>query len=176
MNETIITELRQRVALLEAENAARRVIAEYMRLCDQLDERVTLDELGELFTVDAVWQGVGSRYGAAFGGHHGRQAIVAFLDGYRRPPPHFAFNAHFLTSETISAEAEDLAAGSWVMLQTSTLTTGASTLLAARLHVRFRFELGRWRIAYFQTTNLFSRACQDGWDSAAAVAVPTSQT
>jgi hypothetical protein len=46
----------------------------------------------------------GARYGATFGSHHGRDAIIAMLDSYRSPP-HFTFNAHFLTSETITVTA-----------------------------------------------------------------------
>ncbi|MNF18980.1 hypothetical protein D3C80_2234120 [compost metagenome] len=59
------------------------------------------------------------------------------------------------------------------MLQTSTFNDGASHLNAARLVVRFAMEEGRWRIAHFQTENLFSRPVT-GWNSDAPLPVPGS--
>jgi hypothetical protein len=131
-----------------------------------------MDELAELFARDAVWTGKGQRYGAAFGGHRGRAAIVAMLDSYRGPTPHFAMNAHFLASETIEV-ADDAASGtgSWMMLQTSTYATGSSDLRSARLQVDFMVEEGRWRISRFETENLFSRPV-GSWDDPAPVPVP----
>ncbi|PTQ13251.1 polyketide cyclase [Sphingomonas oleivorans] len=161
-----------RLERLEAESAIRGVMARYMELCDRLDATTPMDELGALFTRDALWAGKGARYGAAFGGHCGRDAIVAMLDRYRGPVPYFAMNAHFLTSEVIRVEG-DAAEGSWVMLQTSTYASGTSDLRAARLHVRFAVEEGRWRIARFETENLFSRPV-DRWDDPAPVPVPDS--
>ena len=159
-----------RLDRLEAESAIRTVMADYMRLCDRLDATTPMEELGSLFADDAVWGGRGARYGAAFGVHHGRDAILAMLDGYRRPIPHFTFNAHFLTSESIVVDGEG-AAGTWVMLQTATYATGASDLRAARLHVAFVRQEERWRIHRFQTENLFSRPV-DRWDDPAPVPVP----
>lgn len=164
--------LEQRVARHEAESACRWVMAEYMRLCDQLDASTPMDELAELFTGDAVWEGRGGRYAKAFGKHEGRQAIVDFLDAYRGPEPHFALNVHYLTSETIHVASPRLAHGSWVMLQVSTLRDGTSTLRSARIEAEFRFDFGRWRIAHFSTTNLYSQARQAPWDDAIAVVEP----
>lgn len=159
-----------RLDQLEAESAIRTLMADYMRLCDRLDEATPMDVLGELFTPDAIWAGRGARYGASFGAHHGRGAIVAMLDSYRGPTPHFALNAHFLTSETIRVEG-DGATGSWVMLQTATYASGISDLRAARLHLAFARHGGRWRISRFETENLFSRPV-DRWDDPAPVPVP----
>jgi hypothetical protein len=180
--------LTARLDLLEAETAIRAVMADYLRLCDQLDAATPLEELGELFTPEAVWTGSGARYAAAFGGHHGRAAILAMLDTYRTPP-HFAFNAHFLTSEKITVTA-DTAQGHWMMLQTATYTGGGSDLRAARLSVDFVRDADsvhavdsahsaavpdprRWRIHRFVTENLFSRPI-DRWDDPAPVPVPAS--
>jgi len=164
-----LEQLSARLEALEAEAAIRRVMAEYMRLCDRLDASTPMDQLGDLFTVDAVWTGVGARYATAFGSHHGRAAILAMLDGYRTPP-HFVFNAHFLTSESIEVDGPR-ARGRWLMLQTATYASGTSDLRSARLDVEFASDGERWRISRFSTENLSSRAV-DRWSDAAAVPVP----
>lgn len=164
--------LRTRIARLEAENACRHVMAEYMRLCDELGADTPMDDLGELFAADAIWEGRGARYSAAFGGHRGRRAIVDFLDTYRRPQPHFALNVHYLASEAIRVHGDTQARGSWAMLQLSTLSRGESIALGARLEVEFRFVDGRWRIARFVTRNLFSQANVRAWNDDTAVPVP----
>ena len=175
MLDTLNARLRHlaaRVARLEAEQEIRAVMMRYMELCDRLDADTPMDELGALFTTDAIWAGKGARYGAAFGGHRGRRAIVAMLDRYRLPIPHFAMNAHFLSSETIDvSEGQGRAKGRWMMLQTSTYADGRSDLRSARLEVGFAIEEGRWRIASFETENLFSRPV-DRWDDPAEVPVP----
>jgi hypothetical protein len=158
-----------RLDALESQVAIRAVMADYMRLCDHLDASTPMEELGDLFTPDAVWEGIGARYGKAFGGHHGRDAIVAMLDRYR-DPPHFSMNAHFLTSETITVDG-NAAQGQWMMLQTSTYSTGSSDLRSARLRVSFARQTSRWRISRFQTENIFSRPV-DRWDGGAALPVP----
>nr|WP_269450824.1 nuclear transport factor 2 family protein [Stenotrophomonas sp. MMGLT7] len=157
---------------MEAESACRWVMTEYMRLCDRLDASTPMDELADLFTEDAVWEGRGSRYGSAFGRHEGRHAIVAFLGGYRGPPAHFALNVHYLASETIHAADARLAHGSWTMLQVSTLAGGESQLRSARIEAEFRLDFGRWRIAHFSTANLFSQRREHPWDDDAAAAEP----
>lgn len=170
-----LDEMAGRLARLEAEGEIRRVMMRYMELCDRLDDATPMDELGELFATDAVWAGKGQRYGKAFGGHQGRVAIVAMLGSYRGPPPHFAMNAHFLSSETIQVAADcNSARGTWMMLQTSTHADGRSDLRSARLTVAFAVEDGRWRIARFETENLFSRPV-DRWDDPAPVPVPDIQ-
>ncbi|MFC3051990.1 nuclear transport factor 2 family protein [Kordiimonas pumila] len=166
-----ITDLEQRLSALEAEGAIRRVVARYMEICDALGPDTPMDELGDLFTEDAVWEGSGEKYGKAFGGHKGREAIVAFLDTYRKPKPHFASNVHFLTSEALTVNGTQ-AVGTWVMLQTPSFNTGESFVLAARLRLKFKYEHGYWRIDRFRTTNLFGRPIKGGWHSSAPIPVP----
>lgn len=170
-----LEQLAARLARLDAEREVRRVMMRYMDYCDSLNADTPMDELGALFARDAVWTGKGQRYGAAFGGHQGRAAIVAMLDRYRGPVSHFAMNAHFLSSETIDvAEDSQSAKGRWMMLQTSTYATGTSDLRSARLAVDFIVEDGRWRMARFETENLFSRPV-DRWDDPAPVPVPETR-
>jgi hypothetical protein len=106
------SDLLKRLALVEAEQAVRRVMTRYMRLCDQPDNGFPIAELGALFTTDAIWEGGGSTYGAAFGQHKGRDAIMEFIESFRQPKSHFTLNVHFLTSEDIAAVDAETAKGS----------------------------------------------------------------
>ena len=162
--------LEARLHQLESEHAVRACMNRYMALCDALDAHTPLEELAGLFSVDAIWEGKGAKYAKSFGGYRGREAIRAMFAGYMSEPAHFALNVHFLCSELIRVEG-DQANGSWVMLQTSTFASGASHLNAARLTVRFREEQGVWRMAHFQTENLFGRPV-DAWNSDAHLPVP----
>jgi hypothetical protein len=100
--------LRAELAGVRAEREVRAVVMRYFRLCDTLGADTPLEELGLCFTRSAVWEGRG-RYRTAFGRHEGRDTIVAMLGSYAQPQAHFAMNAHFLSSETISFEGVDAA-------------------------------------------------------------------
>ncbi|MBC2655720.1 nuclear transport factor 2 family protein [Pseudomonas sp. MSSRFD41] len=165
-----ISHLQARLRFFESQQAIRACINRYMTLCDALDARTPLDELAGLFTREAVWEGKGARYAASFGGYQGREAIRAMFATYMKTPAHFALNAHFLASEVIEVDG-DQGQGSWMMLQASSFTEGGSHLNAARLTVRFAVEEGHWRIARFQTENLFSRPTT-AWHSDAPLPVP----
>jgi ketosteroid isomerase-like protein len=162
----------QRLRRFESEHAVRTCMQRYMTLCDALDEHTPLEELAQLFTGDATWQGKGEKYANSFGGYSGRDAIREMFAGYMKPPAHFALNVHFLTSELIDVHGEH-AKGHWVMLQASTFSSGASHLNAARLSVDFAVEQGQWRIARFVTENLFSRPVT-AWNSNAPLPVPAA--
>lgn len=159
----------RRLALLEAEGAVRRVVAEYFRLCDTLGPDTPMDRLGDLFAVDAVWEGRG-RYRKAFGRHDGRAAIVAMLGSYTNPP-HFLLNGHYLSSEAIDVTGETSATGCWMMLQVSTYRDGRSDFRSAALTIDCIREDGAWRIARFVTENIFSRDVEP-WNDEAVISVP----
>ncbi|KQZ81112.1 nuclear transport factor 2 family protein [Pseudomonas sp. Root562] len=168
--EDRLERLEYRLWQLESEHAIRVCMNRYMQLCDDLGVNSPLDELAGLFTENAVWEGKGPRYEKAFGGYRGREAIKAMFATYMVDPAHFVLNVHFLTSELIQVR-EDQADANWIMLQTSTFASGASHLNSARLLVRFASEGGMWRIAHFQTENLFSRPVT-AWASSAELPVP----
>lgn len=162
-------EILGRLARLEAADAVRRVAMRYFRLCDTLGSQTPFDELGALFTRDAVWEGRG-RYRKAFGRHEGRDAVVAMLSAYA-DPPHFVLNGHFLSSEDIAVAGEAAATGSWMMLQVSTYRDGRSDLRSAALTLDFIVEEGAWRITRFVTENIFSRDVGP-WNDEAPISVP----
>jgi len=167
-----------RLDRLEAESAIRRLVARYFQICDDLGPDTPFEELGALFTRNAIWQGKG-RYQQAFGGYEGRDAIVAMIRSYCEPEPHFAMTAHFFSAESISVEGAK-ASGQWMMLQTSTYADGTSDLRSAALALHFALEDGAledgtWRIARFTTRNLFSRRI-DHWSDVADIPVPDPVT
>lgn len=158
-----------RLERIEARDAVRRVTMRYFRLCDALGPDTPFAALGDLFAHDAVWEGRG-RYRDAFGRHDGRQAIVAMLAAYAKPP-HFVLNAHYLSSEDIEVDGPDSARGSWMMLQVSTCRDGRSDLRSAALTLDFVREGEAWRISRFVTDNIFSRDVGP-WNDGAPIAVP----
>ncbi len=170
-NPVDLADLSARLSRLEAADAARRVTMRYFRLCDTLGPDTPLDELGALFARDAVWEGRG-RYRKAFGRHEGRDAIVAMLGSYTQPP-HFALNAHYLSSEDIDVVGEAVT-GRWMMLQVSTYSDGRSDLRSAALTIEFVREEGSVRIARFVTENIFARDVA-AWNDEAPISVPDPQ-
>ncbi|WP_314915790.1 nuclear transport factor 2 family protein [Pseudomonas helleri] len=163
--------LENRLRHLESEQAVRACMNRYMMLCDELGVNSPLDELADLFTEDARWEGKGAKYREVYGGYSGREAIKAMFATYMVEPAHFVLNVHFLTTELIRVQ-EHCAEASWVMLQTSTFASGASHLNSARLTVKFVQSNGVWRISLFQTENMFSRPVTD-WNTSAKLAVPS---
>lgn len=169
--DDLLTSLAARLDALESEQAIRACMNRYMALCDDLDEGFDLAPLMDLFTEDAVWEGMG-RYAGTFGRQDGRDAIRAMFAKYTVPPAHFRLNVHFLTSETIAVEGDD-GTGQWVLLQTSTFASGASQLSAAKITAHFRRgDDGRWRIRHFQTCRQFSRPVSTSWETDGDLPVP----
>lgn len=148
--------LHERLLRLEAAQGARGALARYMHLCDQPCAERGFPQLPDLFTEDAVWEGVGALYAGKFGQHRGPAAIAAFVGSYLAPSPHFERNLHFLTSEQLAVAADGASArGGWLMLQLSTYGAGGAEAITARLDVEFRpAPDGRWLISHFRTERL----------------------
>ena len=148
-------DLLQRVETLEGESQVRRLMARYMDLCDVPRAATNVRELADLFTVDAVWEGIGTSTAQTFGQHRGRDAVAAFVGSYLPPSEHFALNLHYLTSESIQVDGS-AAAGQWIMQQISTYADQRSELFGTRLAIDFRRVDGTWLIAHFRTQRLFN--------------------
>lgn len=153
--------LQARIVALEAENAVRKTIARYMALCDVPPGTLDGETLAALFTQDAIWEGIGPQYTQKFGHLRGHEAILAMLQRYLPPVPHFATNVHFLTSETIEVDGAR-AKGRWIMLQASGYVDARAELIAARLEIDFvPAQDGRnWLIQHFRTERLFDAPWQ----------------
>ena len=161
LSSDTIEALLARVTSLEAENAVRKTIARYMALCDVPSGVLDGETLAALFTQDAIWEGIGPQYTQKFGHLRGQEAILAMLQRYLPPVPHFATNVHFLTSETIEVDGAR-AKGRWIMLQASGYVDARAELIAARLEIDFvPAQDGRnWLIQHFRTERLFDAPWQ----------------
>jgi hypothetical protein len=150
--------LEARLSAVEDERAVRNALARYMALCDQPCGDRDFPQLGDLFTEDAIWEGVGELYAETFGIQNGRTEIVAFVGSHLAPhSSHFKMNAHLLTSDAVQVDG-DSARGQWLMLQASSYADNHSELIGARLTIDFKKQHRQnqsWQISHFRTQRLF---------------------
>ncbi|MGI4855727.1 MAG: nuclear transport factor 2 family protein [Janthinobacterium lividum] len=151
-----IEALLRRVACLEAQNAVRDVIARYMALCDVPCSAEIPGTLADLFTPDAVWEGVGALYAKKFGQTVGVAAIIDMLQRYLPPTRHFATNVHLLGMASIHVSADaQRATGRWIMQQSSIYVDHRAENIVARLHIDFVASADAgWRICHFRTERM----------------------
>jgi SnoaL-like domain len=158
-----VSEIERRLARLEAEADIRRLAARYMRLCDEPEPDEAGADFAEVFTEDAIWEGLGAKAGQEFKRVEGRNKLINWF-ATLRVPGHYLhkFNVHFLTSESILVDNDCSGAeGRWIMFQTTLLATGQAELRMARIVIRFRVEHGVWRIAHFTTRSLLKTEMND---------------
>lgn len=152
--------LETRLARLEAQEAATACLMRYFDLCDVPGPLADLDEIGGLFTEDAVWEGIGPEYEGKFGRAAGRAAVQDRVGSYLPPVEHFVRNAHLVTSGQVLVEG-DTATGQWLMQQLALYADGTADLLCARITVDFALTRVRHQppsalISHFRTQRLFA--------------------
>ncbi|WP_433872519.1 nuclear transport factor 2 family protein [Saccharopolyspora sp. CA-218241] len=175
MSETseAIAALTRRVEVLEAEADIRRLQARYVFLCDSpvpeygvTDDAQRIDLLMDLYTEDAVWEGVGEYYDGQFGRAEGADAVRRHFEGFwgRDRDPALVLNAHYLTSEQIHVDG-DTATGQWIHVQPWLFSDGSSLLRSSRLNNAFRKVGATWKISRTRTENVFVAPLAAGWVS-----------
>lgn len=170
--QEMLSSLTQRITLLEDVESIRKCLTHYMSMCDNLNAETSLTALTELFSKNAVWEGVGEKYRKSLGRYQGRAEILAMFSSYVSGEAHFKMNAHFLTSENIQVNADAMTAtGTWLMLQASTFKDGRAHLNSAQLDIQFVKQDQQWFMDHFKTRNIFSRPISH-WDSSAELPVP----
>ncbi|MBS3668199.1 MULTISPECIES: nuclear transport factor 2 family protein [Halomonadaceae] len=174
VSDSEIKALVSRIEVLEAEADIRRIQARYMFLCDTPipeygvqsdDERIDL--IMDLYTEDAIWEGVGEYYDNQFGRAEGAAAIRKHFEGFwkKDQDPKLLLNVHYLTSEQIHVTG-DTAEGQWVHCQPWIFSDGKALLRSSRLNNGFRKESdGKWRITRTRTENVFVAPLKEGWAS-----------
>jgi hypothetical protein len=130
-------------------------LTRYLRLCDVPVPVGVEGELADLFTGDAVWEGVGPAYAGKFGRTEGRTAVLRMISSYLPPNTHFRENVHLLYPGTIEL-SDSTARGNWLMQQLSRDESGAAEIMVARLDVTFRLDAGQALIHRFRTEQIFS--------------------
>lgn len=161
--ELTLEALAKRLEILEAEADIRRLEARYMFLCDTPcpepgiesdDERI--EKILELYTEDAVWEGVGEYYTNQFGRMVGKDALRTHFRNFwgTRRDPALLLNAHYLTSEQIHVHGDE-ADAQWIHCQPWLFGDGSALLRSSRLNNRFRKVGGAWKIARTRTENVF---------------------
>ncbi|MFD6274431.1 nuclear transport factor 2 family protein [Streptomyces sp. NPDC060209] len=137
-----------------SERLAYAVLTRYLELCDVPRPSHAAGSLAELFTPDAVWEGVGPLYAAKFGRTTGSVAIETMLSAHLPPNGQFQANVHLLHRGTTYSDG-DKVGGRWLMQQLSRYESGAAEVVVARLEVTFRREGSDIRISRFRTERVF---------------------
>ncbi|WP_405559757.1 nuclear transport factor 2 family protein [Streptomyces sp. NBC_01180] len=162
-DQETIAALVRRVGALEAEADIRRLQARYMFLCDTpcpeygvRDDSHRIDLIMELYTEDAVWEGVGEYYDHQFGRAEGHAAVRRHFEAFweQGKDPNLVLNAHYLTSEQIHVTG-DRATGQWIHIQPWLFSDGTALLRSSRLDNAFRRANGAWKISRTRTENVF---------------------
>ncbi len=166
-----VAALAAQVDRLTAEADIRKVQARYMVLCDTPcpeagvdDDAERIERIVDLYTEDAVWEGVGSYYDNQFGRSVGKDAIRKHFQGFwgQKRDPALVLNAHYLTTEHIDVDGDE-ATGHWIHIQPWIFSDRSSLLRSSRLFNGFRREDGRWRITRTRTENVFVAPLTPGW-------------
>lgn len=144
--------------------AAVETLSWYFALCDVPAPDEAPVTLRELFTEDAVWEGLGPEYEGRFGRAEGRDAVLSMLSGHLPPYGTFRRNAHLLGQGVFRGRR-----GSWPMQQYTEHADGGRELLVARIEAEFHREPGRGpvRISYFSTRRMFRTPLPSGEESPA---------
>ncbi|WP_275293463.1 nuclear transport factor 2 family protein [Amycolatopsis sp. La24] len=173
MTDETVAALVRRVEVLEAEADIRRLQARYMFLCDTpnpeygvADDAKRIELILELYTEDAVWEGVGEYYDGQFGRAEGKPAIREHFQRFwgEKKDPALLLNAHYLTSEQIHVHG-NTADGQWIHMQPWLFSDGKSLLRSSRLNNAFRKEPDGWRITRTRTENVFVAPLPDRFAS-----------
>ena len=163
MTESQLAELARRVDVLEAEADIRRIQARYMFLCDTpcpvfppIDDAERIERIVDMYTEDAVWEGVGEYYDGQFGRAEGKDEIRAHFNRFWAvdQEPKLLLNAHYLTSEQINVDDNE-ATGLWIHMQPWLFSDGTALLRSSRLNNAFRRRDGEWKITRTRTENVF---------------------
>ncbi|MBN3787684.1 nuclear transport factor 2 family protein [Burkholderia sp. Ac-20353] len=166
----------RRIETLEAESEIRKIQARYMLLCDTplpeygvKNDAERIDLIMQLYTDDAIWEGVGEYYDNQFGRAVGSAAIREHFEEFwfKKKDPELILNCHYLTSEQIHVNTDGKTAdGQWVHMQPWLFSNGKALLRSSRLNNTFRRESdGHWKITRTRTENLFVAPLSPTWAS-----------
>jgi hypothetical protein len=141
-----------RLDRLEASDAIRSLKMRYAKLCDA---GYPVDELGPLFTDDAVWDG-----GEVFGRYDGRPAIEAF---FATCTERVDFALHYtMSGHIVVDDGSRTASGTWYLWQPMTVD-GQPVWLMATYDDRYVKVDGRWIYADLKLNVQALTPIKEGW-------------
>jgi hypothetical protein len=160
--QTQFDALETRMAEVEAHRAILDLKSLYGTLADarytrkgpksQAEIDTVADQLSELFTDDAVWEG-----GGALGRCEGKQAIRA---RFAEPTLHYSW--HFFVKPEIRV-AGDCASGTWDVLAMITTIEGRAMWMVGVEHDEYRRLDGRWLHTRMQLDSELMAPYDRGW-------------
>lgn len=146
-----LRELKERVQVLEDIEAIKRLKARYATVCDH---KYDPDEMMEVFTEDAVWDG-----GKEFGVYRGREEIYEF---FKKVSGDIVFALHYFTTPDITVEKNE-ARGRWYLWDTSTLSGNEAVFLAGYENDKYVKIDGRWWNSEMKLDLCFMTPYEKGW-------------
>ena len=155
-------DLAARLAVLEAQDAVRRLKAAYMQ---GLDDRRRA-EVAELFWEDAVWESLPDRVpeGSPDLPRPGSRTVgrAAIGRSFADAAAAMSFTAHFLTNEDITVDG-DRAVGRWKLLQACTWGRETAFWQAGVYVDDFERRGSTWRFAHLRLALDFRTPVDQGW-------------
>lgn len=156
--------LRTRVTSLEAFQAIQNLKARYGALADrrytrkgprsEVEIAAAADELVQLFTADAVWDG-----GATLGVAEGHDAIRA-----RFLAPTLQFSWHYFVKPEIHVDGDE-AEATWDILAPCTTQDGTPMWMSGVEHDRYRKVAGVWLHTHMRLEPVFMAPHATGWST-----------
>ncbi|MBX6388605.1 MAG: nuclear transport factor 2 family protein [Frankia sp.] len=155
-------DLAARIAVLEAQDAVRKLKAAYMQ---GLDDRRRA-EVADLFWEDAIWESLPDRVpeGATDVPRPGRQIVgrEAIGQSFVEAAQNMSFTAHFLTNEDITVDG-DRAVGRWKLLQCCTWGRETAFWQAGVYVDDFERRDGVWKFSHLRLALDFRTPVDQGW-------------
>ena len=146
--------LEQRIRKLEDTEEIKKLKHRYCALCD---DHYDADALAELFTEDAVWDGMER------GRNDGREAIREF---FRDAPARLPFAIHMVMNPIIEVDG-DRATGVWYLFQPCTYAEGNQAVWgSARYDEEYVRVNGKWMFQNLTLSSHFWTPFDKGWAEA----------
>jgi nuclear transport factor 2 (NTF2) superfamily protein len=146
-----LEKLAKRVEVLEDIEAIKKLKARYAQACDN---KYNPEEMGMIFTEDAVWDG-----GEEFGVYRGRKEIKEF---FKKVSSDLIFAVHYFMAPSITIEGNK-AHGRWYLWQAATLKGNRAVWLAGLEDDQYEKINNCWLQKEMRLKLLFLTPYEEGW-------------
>jgi len=147
-----ITDLLQRITVLEDIEAIKKLKARYCAVCDDAHNP---DKITTLFAEDGIWEGLDG-----IGSHQGHAAIRKLFENFR---DRISFSQHNVMNPIIEVSG-DHAKGSWYFMGPFTFRKGNRQIwLAARYEDDYVKVSGQWKFQHLRAIGRMTAPYEKGW-------------